>query len=131
MLTWIKKSWLLLLVVPAFAAPPYDVTVTFSPPLIGGAPDGYNLYVDDCAITGPLGVAVGSVTSGQTFPALILADGTYQFCVRAFNAAGENPDPGQVATAIIADLPLPGTINNLGVQVTCPTSNCTINVTVN
>ena len=125
--------WLLLLLLlpfAALAAPPYDVTVTFSPPLSGGVPDGYNLYVDDCAVSGPIGSAEGSVTSGQTFPSLILADGTYEFCVRAFNAAGENPDPGQVATAIIDDLPLPGAVENLGIQVTCPTSNCVINVTI-
>ena len=121
----------LLLPIMVLAAPPYDVTVTFSPPSVGGAPDGYNLYVDDCAVSGPLGAAVGSVSSGQTFPGLILADGTYDFCVRAFNAAGENPDPGQVATAVINDLPIPGPVNSLGIQVTCPLSNCTINVTVN
>ena len=125
-----KRLLLLLLPTMVLAAPPYDVTVTFSPPSVGGAPDGYNLYVDDCAVSGPLGAAVGSVTSGQTFPGLILADGTYDFCVRAFNAAGENPDPGQVATAVISDLPLPGPVENLGIQVTCPTSNCVINVTV-
>jgi hypothetical protein len=121
----------LLVALVAQAAPPYDVTVTFTPPSTGGAPDGFNLYVDDCAVSGPLGAATGSVVSGQTFPSLILADGTYQFCVRAFNAAGENPDPGQVATAIIADLPLPGPVNNLGIQVMCPSSSCTISVTVN
>jgi len=114
----------------ALAAPPYDITATFSPPITGGVPDGYNLYVDDCAVNGAIGAPVGSVVSGQTFPGLIVADGTYQLCVRAFNAAGEQPDPGQVATAIIADLPLPGPVNNLGIQVTCPTSNCTINVTI-
>jgi len=98
---------LLFLAIPALAlaAAPYDVTVTFSAPTTGGTPDGYNLYVDDCAVTGPIGAAVGSVTSGQTFPGLIVADGTYQFCVRPFNAAGEQPNPGQVATAIISDLP--------------------------
>jgi hypothetical protein len=126
-----KKLLLLILPAVALAAPPYDVTVTFSPPLTGGAPDGYNLYVDDCAVTGPVGAAVGSVTSGQTFLGLILADGTYDFCVRAFNVAGENPDPGQVATAVINDLPLPGPVENLGIQVVCPDSSCTINVTVN
>ncbi len=115
----------------ALAAPPYDVTVTFSPPTTGGAPDGYNLYVDDCAVTGPVAAAASSVTSGQTFPALIVADGTYQFCVRPFNTAGEQPNPGQVATAIISDLPLPGPVNSLGIQVDCPLSNCTINVTIN
>ena len=132
-MNWIKAKLYLLLLLPimALAAPPYDVTVTFSPPSVGGAPDGYNLYVDDCAVSGPLGAAVGSVSSGQTFPGLILADGTYDFCVRAFNAAGENPDPGQVATAVINDLPIPGPVNSLGIQVTCPLSNCTINVTVN
>lgn len=111
------------------AAPSYDVTVRFSPPTVGGSPDGYNFYVDDCAATGPLGLGI-SVVSGQTFPALITADGTFEMCVRAFNAAGENPDPGQSATVIINDLPVPGPINSLGIQVTCPLSNCTINVTV-
>ena len=128
-----KRVLLLLLLMPTFtfAAPPYDVTVTFSPPTTGGAPDGYNLYVDDCVVTGAVGAAVATVTSGQTFLGLIAADGTYQFCVRPFNTAGEQPDPGQVATAIISDLPLPGPVNNLGIQVTCPASNCTINVTIN
>ncbi len=113
-----------------YSAPPYDVTVTFTPPITGGAPDGYNFYVDDCAVSGSVGAGI-SVTSGQTFPALIVADGTYQMCVRSFNAAGENPDPGQVATVVINDLPLPGPINSIGIQVTCPLSNCTINITVN
>lgn len=125
-----KKLILLLLPMMALAAPPYDVTVTFTAPTTGGSPDGYNLYVDDCALSGAVGTAVGTVTSGQTFPALIVADGTYQFCVRPFNAAGEQPDPGQVATAVISDLPLPGPVNNVGIQVTCPDSSCTINVTM-
>ena len=125
-----KRLWLLLLPAFAFAAPPYDVTVTFSPPITGGAPDGYNLYVDDCAVTGAIGSPAGTVTSGQTFPGLIVADGTYQFCVRPFNAAGEQPNPGQVATADISDLPIPGPVNSLGIQVDCPLSNCTINVVI-
>ena len=113
------------------AAPPYDVTITFTPPASGPVPDGYSLYVDDCAATGPVGAAVGTATSGQTFPGLIVADGTYQICMRTFNATGENPDPGPVATAIINDVPVPGPIGNFDVQVTCPLSNCTINVTIN
>ena len=142
-----KRLLLLLLLIPvfAFAAPPYDITVTFSPPTTGGAPVGYNFYVDDCAITGPVGAPVSpaydplvlvtvppssGVFSGKTYPGLIVADGTYQFCVRAVSAAGEQSNPGQVATAVISDLPLPGPVNNLGIQVTCPTSNCTINVTI-
>ena len=127
-----KKLLLLLLFIPvlAFAAPPYDITVTFSPPITGGAPDGFNLYVDDCALTGAVLSPAGTVTSGQTFPGLIVADGTYQFCVRPFNSAGEQPDPGQVATADIADLPIPGPVNSLGIQVDCPLSNCTINVVI-
>ncbi len=69
------KQWVIAILVmlafsPAFAAPPYDVTVTFSPPATGGAPDGYNLYVDDCAVTGAIGSPAGTVTSGQTFARL-------------------------------------------------------------
>ena len=122
---------LILIASSALALPPYDVTVTFSAPAGGGAPDGFNFYVDDCAVSGPISSPVGSVVSGQTFPALITADGTYLMCVRAFNAAGENPDPGQVATVTINDLPIPGPIQNLGIQVTCPTSNCVVEVVIN
>ena len=113
------------------AAPPYDITVTFNAPTTGGAPDGYNFYVDDCAVGGPAGAPVGTVTSGQTFAGLITADGSYQMCVRAFNATGENPDPGPVATVDIADLPLPGPVENLDVTVACPNGGCTVTVTVN
>jgi len=121
---------MLLMTGTVLAAPPYDVTVTFSPPIIGGAPDGYNFYIDDCAPTGPIAAGL-PVISGQTFPALIMADGTYLMCVRAFNGAGENPNPGQVATVTIADLPLPGPVNSLGITVQCPNGSCTVNVTVN
>jgi hypothetical protein len=114
----------------AFAAPPYDITVTFTPPITGGAPDGYNFYVGDCLATGPTAAPVGTVTSNQTFTGLITADGTYQMCVRAFNAAGENPDPGPVATVTIADIPLPGTVQNLNVTVDCPNSGCSVTVTI-
>ena len=124
----LKTIPLLLIATLVSAAPPYDVTVTFSPAT--GA-DTYNFYVDDCSVGGPVSAPVASVVSGQSFPALITADGTYLMCVRSVNGAGENPDPGQVATVIINDLPLPGPINSLGIQVTCPLSNCTINVTVN
>jgi hypothetical protein len=122
---------LLLFTAPAFALPPYDATITFTPPITGGTPDGYRLYVDDCAVTGPVATAVGTVTSGQTFTSLFLADGTYAVCVRAFNTAGENPNPGPVATVTVNDLPLPGPVNSLDVIVSCPNGGCTVNVTVN
>jgi len=130
------KRFLLLLVALAFsilasAAPPYDVTVTFSAPATGGAPDGYSFYIDDCAVSGPIDAPTASAVAGQTFPAIIIADGTYLMCIRAFNAAGTQPDPGQVATADINDLPIPGPIQNLGIQVTCPASNCVVEVVVN
>ena len=114
----------------AYSSPPYDILVTFNPPLSGGAPDGYNFYVDDCAVSGPVGAPVGTVTSGQAFVGLIAVDGTYQMCVRAFNAAGENPDPGPVATVDIADLPLPGPVENLDITVACPNGGCTVTVTI-
>jgi len=137
----VKRLWLLLLPAFAFAGPPYDVTVTFSPPVSGGAPGGYNLYVDDCAVTGAVGAPVSpaydpsapitvppssGTFSGKTYTGLIIADGTYQFCVRAVNLAGEQPDPGETATVIIDALQIPGTINGLGIQITCDATGCTV-----
>ena len=129
-----KRLLLLLLVAPVvLTAPPYDVTVTFSPPLTGGAPDGYNFYVDDCAVTGPVDAGV-SVTSEQKFPALILADGTYQLCVRAFNAEGEQADPGAVVPLDTLLGLIPGELESLtinivlqgvNVQITCDSAGCT------
>ena len=121
----------LLVSIPALAGAPYDVTVNFNAPLTGGAPDGYNVYVDDCAATGPVGPAFGTVTPGQVFPAMLTVDGTYNICVRPFNATGELADPGQVATVVVADLPLPGPVDSIDVQVQCPNGGCTVNVTVN
>lgn len=133
-----------------WAAPPYDITVNFDPPLTGGTPTGYNLYIDDCAASGPAGAAFGTVTSGQTFVAALPVDGSYLVCVRSYIdkpfptvdvCAGEpapdpailiceNPDPGPVATIDVADLPV-GPVDNLDVTVQCPNGGCTINVTVN
>lgn len=123
---------LLIALLPAtlIAAPPYDVTVTFNAPTTGGAPDGYSLYVDDCAVSGATGAAVGAVVSGQTFNGLLTADGTYEICVRAFNAAGEQPDPGPVATVTVSDLPLPGPIENLDIQIGCPNGSCTVEISI-
>jgi len=115
----------------AFSGAPYDITVNFDPPLTGGAPASYNLYIDDCAITGPVAAPFASVTTGQTFVSALVADGTYDICVRPVNATGELADPGPVATIVGADLPLPGPVENLDIQVTCPTGGCTVNVTVN
>jgi len=114
-----------------WAAPPYDITVTFDAPLTGGPPDGYNLYIDDCAATGATAAPFAIVTNGQTFAGALTADGSYLVCVRPFNAAGETLDPVHVATVDVTDLPLPGPINNLAIQITCPLGSCTVNVSVN
>ncbi len=114
----------------AHAAPPYDITVTFDAPTTGDAPDGYNFYVNDCAASGPSGAPVGTVFSGQQFNGLIGADGSYQMCVRPFNAAGELADPGPVAFVDISDVVLPGPIENLDIQVSCPNGGCAVNVNI-
>jgi len=113
------------------AGPPYDIAVTFDPPLTGGAPVGFNLYIDDCAVTGPIAAPFGTVTTGQTFVGALTLDGTYAICVRAFNSAGEPPNPGPVATVTVADVPLPGTVQNLNVTASCPNGGCTVIVTIN
>ena len=122
---------LALLSVVALAAAPYDLTVTFDPPVTGGPADGFNLYIDDCAASGPTAAPFATVTSGQTFTGALTADGSYQVCVRAFNATGETPDPGPVATVDVNDLPLPGPIQNLQISIACPNGGCTVNVNVN
>lgn len=123
--------FLLLLLVPALASPPYDLTVTFTPPSNGPVPDSYNLYVDDCEISGPIAVPFATVTSGQTFAGALLIDSIYEVCVRSVNAAGETLDPGPVATIVVADLPLSAPVENLDITVACPNGGCTVTVTVN
>ena len=113
------------------AAPPYDINITFDPPVSGGPAEGYNLYIDDCAASGPTGSPFGAVTSGQTFVGALTADGVYEVCVRSFNAAGEIADPGPVATIDVSDLPLPGPVENLDVTVACPNGGCSVTITVN
>lgn len=124
-------AFVLLCAAVAFSAPPYDVTVTFDPPSTGSPPDSYNFYIDDCAITGPVGAPFAAVTSGQTFTGALTADGSFLMCVRTVNGAGENPDPGPVANVDVFDLPLPGVIENLSITIDCPNGSCTVNVSVN
>ncbi len=142
-MTWLKtkshnslKQWagailVALAFTPAFAAPPYDITVTFTPPSAGPVPGSYNLYIDDCAVSGPLSAPFGQVSSGQTFVAALPIDSIYEVCVRSVNVTGENPNPGPVATIAVADLPIPNPVENLDVAVSCPNGGCTITVTVN
>lgn len=121
---------LCLFALPALAAPPYDVTATFTAPVVDathGPPTGYRLYRGCRA--GETKVLVGSVTSGQTFTGLLTADGTYSFCVHAFNATGQGPS-SNVAVVVINDFePVPGAPTNFGITVTCD-SSCTVNVTI-
>ena len=134
-----KRLLLLLLLIPMFvlsesakATPPYDVTVTFSSPISGGAPDGYNLYIDDCAATGPVGTGM-SAASGQKFISALTVDGTYLLCVRAFNTEGIQPGPGAVVPVDTLMSLLPGELQSLtinimlegvNVQITCDSTGC-------
>ena len=134
-----KRLLFLLILVFAFvplltnaADPPYDVTVTFSPPADGGVPTGYNFYIDDCAITGPVAAGV-NVTSGQKFIKALLTDGTFLMCVRAFNTEGEQPGPGAVVPVDTLMSLLPGELQSLtinivlegvNVQITCDPTGC-------
>lgn len=114
----------------AHAIPPYDITVTFAQPSSGPLPDSYNLYIDDCTVSGPTAPAYGTVIPSQQFVGALPAAASYQICVRTVNAAGENPDPGPVATVDVSDLPLSDPIENLNITVQCPLGSCTVNVSV-
>ena len=117
---------LLAFVREASAQPPYDVTATFDP--APGA-TSYNLYVDDCAATGPVGAPVTTAyVSGTPVSALLTTDGTFQVCIRAVNAtAQENPDPGPVATITVGPL---GTIQNLQIIIGCPNGPCVVSTVI-
>lgn len=116
-----------LLTAVAFANPPYDVTATFDP-APGAA--SYNLYIDDCAVTGPVGApAVTAYVSGTAQTALITADGTFEICIRSVDAsAQELANPGPVATVTIGPL---GTIQNLNITISCPNGPCAVTTIVN
>ncbi len=120
---------LVVLATPAFANPPYDVTATFTAPVVDathGMPTGYRLY-QGCA-TGQTKTLVGTVTSGQKFTGLLTADGSYSFCVHAFNGTGEGPR-SNIANVVIDDFdPVPGAPTNFTVTISCDAS-CTVNVT--
>ena len=121
------KRLLLLLLLPVFAlaTPPYDVEVTFG--AVTDA-DGYNLYVDDCA-GAPSGAGI-PVVSGQSFPGLLTADGTYDFCVRAYNLAGVQPDPGQVVNVTVGTLNIPETVDDTQITIVCDPATCVVTIVI-
>ena len=114
---------------PIWAAPPYDVTISFTFPATTIPIDSVDLYMNDCAAGAPVGSPVGQISSGQTFPALIVADGSYEFCVRGVNAAGVSAGPGAVWTGSIAQLNIPPDSDSIDVQIPCDTP-CVINFTI-
>lgn len=123
---------LAVLCMPAFADPPYDVTVTFTPandPAFG-PPTSHRLY-QGCA-TGQTKTLVGTATSGQTFTGLLPAAGTYSFCVHGVYTTPDGPQEGprsNIANVVINDWDPPtGTPTNLNVTVSCDAS-CTVNIT--
>jgi hypothetical protein len=103
----------------AFAA--QDGTITFSPPVTGGAPTGYRLYRDS--------TLVGTVSSGQTLTALFPNDvGVYQIGVEAFNATGAGP---RVTQTVTLGAVVPGPVTNLKITLNCATTSpptCTVTV---
>lgn len=110
---------LLLMVAPVFAA--QDATITFSPPVTGGAPTGYRLFRD--------GTLIGAVATGQTLTALFPNDvGTYQVGVEAFNATGTGQ---RVTKTVVLGAVVPGPVTNLIITLNCATSSpptCTVTV---
>lgn len=127
---WVLFVVAVTLAAAASGAPPYDVTATFDPPVVTateGPADGFRLY-QGCR-AGESKALVGEVTSGQTFTGLLTADGTYSFCVHAYNATGEGPS-SPVAVVTINDFdPAPGVPVNFNITVTCDAS-CTVNITM-
>ena len=113
----------------ALALPPYDPTISFTFPATSTPIDSVDLYMNDCAPGAPVGMPFGQITSGQTFPALITADGTYEFCVRGVNAAGMSAGPGAVWVGTIAQLNIPPDSDSIDVQIPCNTP-CIINFSI-
>ena len=112
-----------------YAAPPYDPTISFSFPDDGTPIDSVDLYMNDCAPGAPVGLPVGQIISGQTFPALITVDGAYEFCVRGINAAGMSQGPGAVWIGTIGQLNIPPNSDSINVQIPCDTP-CVINFSI-
>ncbi len=111
------------------ADPPYDATISFTFPATTVPIDSVDLYINDCALGAPIGLPFGQIASGQTFPALITADGTYEFCVRGVNAAGISAGPGAVWIGTIAQLNIPPDSDSIDVQIPCNTP-CIINISI-
>lgn len=102
---------LLLFPALAFAAPG---SILFDPPVTGGAPDGYRLYVD--------GTLVGPVTSGyeMAFP----DSGEVVIGVEAFNASGVS----LVERRVTITPTVPGPVQNLRIEVQCD-GRCSVTIT--
>lgn len=115
---------------PSYAAPPYDVTASFT---AGANATSHRLYRGCRA--GETKTLVGDVASGQTFTALLTAEGEYSFCVHGVNAVGEGPS-SNVAVVNITDLEdVPGAPNGFTITITCANHpsglpSCSTTVTV-
>lgn len=112
----------------ALGDPPYSVTATFDPPLDGGPVAGYRLYVG-CESSANKGQVFGEIAPGQSFSGALTQDGTYKFCLAAYNDTGEG-GISDISVVTIDDFdPVPGIPQNLRIDVSCDAS-CKVSVSV-
>lgn len=126
-----KRIIFLLLLLPSLAfAVPFYFTATISPPLNGGTPAGYNMYIDDCAPGAPVGAPAEVVQSGVETSGIDLASGVYEICFRAFNIAGEQSEPGFKDSETLTHVEIPGVIEGFTITIRCDPGNYCTNATV-
>jgi hypothetical protein len=106
---YVFVAFALLVSLSAFAVGPQDVTLTFATRPGGGAVTGHRLYIND--------VLKGPIVSGTTFSAAVPGNGTYKFCVNAYNATGETAG-GNCQTRTLNDL-APGLTDVVTVTFQC------------
>ena len=114
------------------AVPASIVDVTYTLSATGPVPDSVNLYIDDCAVTGPVGAPFATLVasgpqSGAPYDNAVTVEGIYQVCARVVNAVGITPDPGPVHVFDTAEFDLSSPINTLSITVefACGTGVCT------
>ena len=106
---------------PVYAAPPYDMTIAFTP-----APGALSHRAYMRCKPGETRTLISSnLANGQMFPEILPAQGEYSVCVHGVFAGNvEGPAVMQVFNVTENGPP-----TNLVITITCPAANCSITTT--